>query len=73
MQITFNIDADQIINAASQLPLDEKIKLYKKIKNEIRKLQLETILDDFKTDDITENEINEIVEHVRTEAFKNRY
>jgi hypothetical protein len=73
MQITFNIDADQIINAASQLPLDEKLKLYKKIKTDIRKLQLEAILDDFKTDDITEEEITEIVEHVRSERHQNRY
>jgi hypothetical protein len=72
MQLTFNIDADQIIDALSRLPIDAKLKLYKKIKSEIREYQLETILDDFKMDDISEDEINEIVEHVRTEAYKNR-
>ena len=72
MEITLNIDADQIISAASLLPPDEKLKLYEKIKSEIRGKQLETIPDDSKTDDITEDEMNEIVEHVCAEAFKNR-
>jgi hypothetical protein len=71
MQIIFNINPDQLLNAVSQLPLDEKVKIYKQLKGDLRKLQLEDILNEFKTNDISDEEINEIVEHVREEAYKN--
>jgi hypothetical protein len=72
MEITFNIDTDKIINELAKLPIDEKVKLYRKIKSEIRKYQIESLMAEFKTDDISEEEINEIVEQVRTEEYKNR-
>jgi hypothetical protein len=72
MQININIDTDQIIEAASKMPVEDKLKLYDKIKNDIFKYRFESLLDKFKADDITDEEITQIVEHVREEAYKNR-
>ncbi len=71
MQFNMNIDTDQIIDAAAKMPINEKLKLYDKIKDEIVKYRVEELLNKFKTDDITEEEITEIVENVRSERYKN--
>ena len=73
MQIPLNIDSDALIDAAAKMPVDEKLKLYEKIKDDIVQYRVEEILNSFKTNDITEEEITEIVEDVRTERYKNRY
>jgi len=66
-----NIDSEQIIDAAANMPLDEKLKLYNKIKDEIIQYRIESLFKEFKSDDITDDEITEIVEHVRSERYKN--
>jgi len=71
MQINMNIDSEQIIDAAANMPLDEKLKLYNKIKDEIIQYRIESLFKEFKSDDITDDEITEIVEHVRSERYKN--
>mgnify|MGYP000946306471 FL=1 len=71
MQINMNIDSEQIIDAAANMPLDEKLKLYNKIKDEIIQYRIEALFKEFKSDDITDDEITEIVEHVRSERYKN--
>jgi hypothetical protein len=70
MQININIDSDQIIDAATNMPLDEKLKLYDKIKEDITKYRIETLFNEFRTNDLSDNEITEIVEHVRSERYK---
>ena len=67
-----NVDTDQIIDAAGKMPIDEKLKLYDSIKDDIIKYRFEALLDKFKSNDISEDEITQIVEDVRTERYKNR-
>jgi len=66
-----NIEPEQIIDAASKMPLDEKLKLYNKIKDDIIQYRIEALFNEFKSDDISDDEITEIVEHVRSERYKN--
>ncbi|HNW30069.1 MAG TPA: hypothetical protein PKN50_16435 [Spirochaetota bacterium] len=72
MNINMTIDSELLIDAAAKMPVDEKLKLYERIKDDIIKYRVEEILASFKTDDISEEEITEIVEHVRSERYKNR-
>lgn len=72
MNINMTIDSRFIIEAAASMPVDEKIKLYERIKDDIIQYRAEEILKSFKTDEITEEEITEIVEHVRAERYQNR-
>lgn len=48
MQINMNIDSEQIIDAAAKMPLDEKLKLYNKIKDDIIQYRIESIFNEFK-------------------------
>jgi len=73
MQINLTIDNDQLIDAAAKMPLADKLKLYDKIKDDILRYRLEALLAECKTDGVTEEEITEIVEHVRSERYQNRH
>jgi hypothetical protein len=55
------------------MPIDEKLKLYEKIKDEILQFRFETLRKELK-DMVTlsDEEILQEVEHVRTERHKNR-
>lgn len=72
MQININIETEQIIDAASKMTLEDKLKLYDKIKDDIFEYRFNEILDSMKTSEITEEEILQEVEHVRSERYKNR-
>lgn len=72
MRINMNIDPEQIIDAAVQMPLEEKLKLYDKIKDDIFEFRFKEILENLKTDELSEEEILQEVEHVRSERYKNR-
>ncbi len=72
MQINMTINSEQLIEAAASLPLEDKLKLYDKIKDDILPSRLESLLAELKTDSISEEEITEIVENVRTERYQNR-
>lgn len=72
MQININIETEQIIDAATKMTLEDKLKLYDKIKDDIFEYRFNEILDNMKTDEITEEEILQEVEHVRSERYKNR-
>lgn len=37
MRVTLNIENEQIIEAASKMPLEDKLKLYDKIKDDVLK------------------------------------
>ncbi len=71
MQININIDSEDIIDAAANMPLDEKLKLYDKIKDDITQYRIEALFNEFKSNDLSDDEITEIVEHVRSERYKN--
>jgi hypothetical protein len=68
MQITLNIDSDDVISAVSQLPQDEKLKLYRIIKRDITGSQAKEVPDGLDADERTDDEIDEIVEHICSEA-----
>ncbi len=72
MRVTLNIDNEQIIEAASKMPLEDKLKLYDKIKDDVFEVRFKDILDSMKTDELTDEEILQEVEHVRSERYKNR-
>ena len=72
MEININIDSDQIINAASKMPLEDKLKLYNKIKDDIFEHQIKDLLDNLKTSELSDEEILQEVEYVRSERYKNR-
>ncbi len=71
MQINMNVDSQEIIAAAVKMPLEDKLKLYEKIKDDIFKSKFESLLNKFKSFDISEEEITREVEHVRSERYKN--
>lgn len=70
MQVTINMDSEQIISAASNMSIDEKLKLYDSIKVDIFKYRFNSLLSTFKTDALSEKDILEEVENVRTERYK---
>lgn len=66
------ISSNELLDAASKMPLDEKLKLYDTIKDEITQYRIEQLFDEMKSDDISYEEISDIVENVRSERYKNR-
>jgi hypothetical protein len=72
MQVTLNINSEQLIEAASKMPLEDKLKLYDKIKDDIFEIRFKDILKSLKTDKLSDEEILQAVEHVRSERYKNR-
>jgi hypothetical protein len=71
MQINMTINSEELIEAASKMPLDEKLRLYDKIKDDIFEFRFRDILESLKTNDLSDEEIIEEVEHVRSERYKN--
>ncbi len=71
MQTSLQIDLtyDQILSLVKQLPKEEKIMLSKELEKESFGNKLERLLEVFKTNELSEETINEEVEIVR----QNRY
>ncbi len=59
----------QILELVKQLPLKEKIRLSKELERETKDKKLSQLLDAFRTDELTEEIINEEVEFVRQEIY----
>lgn len=73
MQINVNIDSEQIIDAAAKMPLEEKLKLYDKIKDDILLYRFESLRKELKeTFTLSDEEILKEVEDARAERYKNR-
>ena len=73
MQINMNVDSAEIIAAAAKMPFDEKLRLYDKIKDEILQYRFESLRKELKeTVTLSDEEILQEVELVRSERFKNR-
>ncbi len=64
-----NLTYDQVLSLVKQLPKEEKIMLSKELEKDNFGDKLEKLLDVFKTDELSEEIINEEVEIVR----QNRY
>lgn len=72
MQINMTVNSDELIDAASKLPLEEKLKLYDKIKDDILGYRLEELRNELKeTVTLSDEEILQEVENVREERYKN--
>ena len=72
MQINMTINSEELIEAASKMPIDEKLKLFEKIQDDIFEYKFKEILDSLKTDQLSEEDILKEVEYVRAERYKNR-
>ncbi len=73
MQIPLNIDTEALIDAVQKMPLEEKLKLYDRIKDEILQYRFESLRKELKESvTLSEEEILHEVEHVRAECYKNR-
>ena len=59
----------QILNLVRQLPNREKVKLSKELAKEAIDKRLSRLLNAFRTDEISEEEINTEVEKVRAEIY----
>jgi flagellar biosynthesis regulator FlbT len=76
MQTSLQIDItyDQVLSLVKQLPKEEKIMLTKELEKEKESFgeKLEKLLTVFKTDELSEETINEEVEIVRQNRYDNR-
>jgi len=64
-----SVTYDQIIRLVKQLPPKEKVKLGQEIAKEVLDARFVKLLNSFKTDEISEELINEEVENVRAELY----
>lgn len=71
MKTALQIDLtfEQVLSIVRQLSNKEKLQLSKELKMEALDLRLSRLLEEFKTDDLDENTINEEVEKVRKELY----
>jgi flagellar biosynthesis regulator FlbT len=76
MQTTLQIDFtyDQVLSLVKQLPKEEKIMLTKELEKDKESFgeRLEKLLTVFKTDELSEETINEEVEIVRQNRYDSR-
>ena len=67
--LKLSVTYDQIIRLVKQLPAKEKVKLGQEIAKEVLDARFVKLLNSFKTDEISEELINEEVENVRAELY----
>lgn len=70
--LQLNLTYDQVLSLVKQLPQEEKIMLSKELEKEGFGEQLEQLLKVFKTDELSEETINEEVEIVRKQRYDSR-
>ena len=67
-----NITFEQVLNIVKQLPTEEKLMLTKELEKEGIKSKLNAILQILKTDELTQQIIDEEVEIVRKSLYDNQ-
>lgn len=60
---------DQVLDLVKQLPTQEKIKLTKVLEQEVIATKLSDLLEKFRTEDLSEDVINEEAEIVRQQLY----
>lgn len=70
--LQLNLTYDQVLSLVKQLPQEEKIMLSKELEKEGFGEQLGQLLKVFKTDELSEETINEEVEIVRKQRYDSR-
>ncbi len=73
MQINMSISSDELINAAKQMPVAEKIRLFESIENDIFEFKFRQLVKELQTTAISQEEILAEVESVRAERYKNSH
>ncbi|MBS1904279.1 MAG: hypothetical protein JSS75_11290 [Bacteroidetes bacterium] len=66
------ITYDQLVQLINRLPLKERRKLSKELERDFIERRFSNLLDIFKTDDLSEDEIMKEVEEVRAELHGSR-
>ena len=67
-----NITFEQVLSMVKQLPAEEKLLLTKELEKEGITSKLNAILQNFKTDELTQEIIDEEVETVRKNLYDNQ-
>ncbi|TAH01311.1 MAG: hypothetical protein EAZ15_07505 [Sphingobacteriales bacterium] len=72
MKVALNKDLtfDQIFALVKQLPRQEKIKLTKELEKDTIEFKLKSVLESFKTNDLSLDTINQEVEIVRQQYYE---
>ncbi len=70
--LQINITFEQVLSMVKQLPAEEKLLLTKELEKEGITSKLNAILQNFKTDELTQEIIDEEVETVRQNLYDNQ-
>lgn len=69
-ELNISLSFNQILDLVRQLPKKQKIKLTKELEKEVINSKLSTLLETFKTDDLSMDTISKEVEIVRKELYE---
>lgn len=67
-----SLSYEQVRSLVKQLPMKEMTKLSKELEKQVKNQTLTKLLDSFRTDDISQEEIDAEVEKVRTEIYEQK-
>lgn len=70
MKAVIELSFSQILNLVRQLPKRQKVQLSKELEKEAIESQLTKLLNEFRTDELTYDEITEEVEIVRQDLYE---
>ena len=72
VSLKIRLNYNQILELTQQLSDDDKLELSRALAAETRVIKLRRLLETFKTDEISQKEIDAEVEAVRQEAYEKR-
>jgi hypothetical protein len=67
-----SLSFEQVLKLVKQLPDTEKLRLNQELEKDIRERTMTQLLEDFQTDEITAETIDQEVEAVRSELYAKR-
>lgn len=67
-----SLSYEQVRSLVNQLPMKEMTKLSKELEKQVKNQTLTKLLDSFRTDEISQEEIDAEVEKVRTEIYEQK-
>lgn len=70
--LKIRLNYNQILDLAKQLSDEDKLQLNRELAVEVKRIKLKQLLESFKNDDISLEEINNEVESVRQELYEKR-
>lgn len=72
MKAEISLSFNQILDLVLQLPRQQKIKLSKELEKEVIESKLTELLTEFRTDELSFDEITKEVEELRQELYEKR-